>query len=158
MLDVAGRAKWDSWSAVGASTTQAEAKKQYARLVVELSGKELAAGITSSQPRSGGGGMGPTQSVMLAEPLADGDEGFEASELSQFASQGDVAGVRGLMRKGAASGSAVDETDENGQTALHLAVDNEQVEMVCPVPYPRLFFRSFGVHSAMPTTGAGPGR
>jgi len=145
MFDLAGRAKWDAWSNAGkvyAGNGQG-AEQRYLNIAREL-GWVSGSGVGSRSQNKGdvwdedlgmrvplsseqdGGGMGVSVSTMAAR----GDQGNDAGGhmLHAFAIQGDANNITRFLAE--SSGVDVNQRDEHGYTALHLACDRGSLQVV----------------------------
>ncbi|KAG2492223.1 hypothetical protein HYH03_009468 [Edaphochlamys debaryana] len=119
--DVAGRAKWDAWQALG-DLSKEHAMQRYAQLLGEVAPEWNQGGSRDTQAKRGGT-MGPVFSSLAA---AEEDEDAEGPEtLHEVAGQGDAEAVGRMLE----AGTPVDERDEQGCTALHFAADRGSEEV-----------------------------
>ncbi|KIJ68550.1 hypothetical protein HYDPIDRAFT_179637 [Hydnomerulius pinastri MD-312] len=138
IFDMTGRAKWDAWNTAGKTYAGrgSDAEKRYLDIARELgwvSGTAAKTDITTQIPHGdvwdeelgvsvsvsssgGGGGMGTSVSAMA--PPANNDQ---AETLHALAIQGDTGGVSQFLENHPLLD--INERDEFGYTALHLACD-----------------------------------
>jgi len=148
IFDMTGRAKWDAWSAAGKAHEGhgEEAEKRYLEIARDLGwtgGTSLPAPAeqahlygnrvgdyesSESKPDRGGGsgagGMGTSVSAMAPPPLDEQD----SKSLHGLAVTNNVSGLCSYLD--AHPGIDINELDEHGYTALHLACDRGNVAVV----------------------------
>ncbi|KIL00241.1 hypothetical protein PAXRUDRAFT_130311 [Paxillus rubicundulus Ve08.2h10] len=146
LFDMTGRAKWDAWSSAGKTFAdrRADAEQRYLNIAQELGwapslvakdtaqeeilpgevwDEELGMNVSRS-PGLGRGGMGTFVSA-LPPP---GDDDTEAQTLHTLAIQGDATKVIQYLARNPLLD--VNQRDEFGYTALHLACDRGNLSMV----------------------------
>lgn len=134
-VDIAGRAKWESWSALG-DMPKDSAKDQYVGVVQEL--------FPPFDPTGANNARGPHPLAdKIKEASRDADMGMAGvvsmptvdltapewqvhEDRFHFASTGDMSKVEAVLTRG----GAVDATDDEGRTMLHWAVDRSQTAVV----------------------------
>ncbi|KAF9229183.1 ankyrin [Gyrodon lividus] len=146
LFDMTGRAKWDAWSNIGKmyAGQQPDAEKRYLDIARELGWVSGAAaedttqkeiplgdvwdddlGVRVSRSSSGGrGGMGTSVSAMVPP----GDDDAEAQTLYALAIRGDVNKVIQFLERNPLLN--INQRDEFGYTALHLACDRGSLPVV----------------------------
>ncbi|KAG2448088.1 hypothetical protein HYH02_007113 [Chlamydomonas schloesseri] len=128
--DMAGRAKWDAWAALG-DLGKDDAMQRYVELLSSVA-PGWDAGTSGSKPgksRGGGGAMGPVFSSLAAgeeaEASGEGDDPGRARSLHELAGEGDLEAVAAALEAGA----DVNGRDESGCTPLHFAADRGAAEV-----------------------------
>jgi len=143
IFDMTGRAKWDAWAAAGKQYQDAhEAEKRYIEIAQSLgwAGSTTEIQVENVPPSSsttgdsdttpdaansgGGSGMGLSVSVMMPPPPSSTiDKSVHGLALSN-----DVSGLTTLLEQ--CPETDLDAVDEYGYTALHLACDRGNIDMV----------------------------
>ncbi|KAG9314287.1 ankyrin repeat-containing domain protein [Chiua virens] len=141
LFDMTGRAKWDAWTNIGKlyAGRGPDAERRYLDIARELGWVPGTAGISGPQEEevwdddlgvsvslsstAGKGGMGGSVSAMSAPPDGCSDHGLHA-----FAIRGDANGITRLLVKNVSVD--VNQRDDYGYTALHLACDRGNLPVV----------------------------
>jgi len=139
IFNMTGRAKWDAWAAAGKQYQDPqEAEKRYLEIaqtlgwagsITEIQVENVpssSTGDSSDTPEasnSGGGGMGLSVSVLMPPPSSAIDKSIHGLALSN-----DVSGLTTLLEQ--CPETDLDAVDEYGYTALHLACDRGNIDMV----------------------------
>jgi len=142
IFDMTGRAKWDAWTSAGRTFAQSEdAERRYLEIarnlgwaediVVQESGDEDSASHvwegdspkSSSNSGAGRWGMGGAVSAMLPPVVQEPDKSIHG-----FAISNDISSLSALLENDPARN--VNELDEFGYTALHLACDRGNLATV----------------------------
>jgi len=149
IFDITGRAKWDAWSAAGkARQNHKETEQRYLEIARDLgwtegifhsaptrSGGDGSSGSFegsldhesesgSSSSRGGSGGMGTYVSAMAPPPLDEQD----SKSLHGLAVTNNVSGLYSYLD--AHPDVDINQLDEHGYTALHLACDRGNTAVV----------------------------
>jgi len=146
LFDMTGRAKWDAWSSAGKTYAdrRADAEQRYLNIAQELGwtpgpiAKDTAQeeilpedvwdeDLGVSVSRSSGSGQGGLGTFVSALP-PPGDDDTEAQTLHALAIQGDTNKVIQYLEKNPLLN--INQRDEFGYTALHLACDRGSLSVV----------------------------
>jgi acyl-CoA-binding protein len=132
-INMVQRAKWDAWRALGKLEPSA-ARAKYVETVNALlntSDKPTSLGdsvddvnVSNSINRSGGGGMGAVMSLPVEQKHTSINE--QDKTICDWAEEGNSARLTEALR----GGINVNFSDEKGCTALHHAVDKNNLELV----------------------------
>ncbi|KAL4070864.1 acyl CoA binding protein-domain-containing protein [Scleroderma citrinum] len=119
LFDMTGRAKWDAWSNTHKTyhDRRADAENRYLDIARELGWVPGAASSSVSSSSNGGAGMGTFVSALVRPTTGDG----ETETLQKLAIDGDALEVSRFLEANPLMD--INERDEFGYTALHLACD-----------------------------------
>ncbi|GAA5912185.1 uncharacterized protein JCM6883_000590 [Sporobolomyces salmoneus] len=132
MLDFSGRAKWDAWDNMGKSGYEGEegkerAKQDYVREARALGYSEGEQDAVEAAPKRV---EKKEQAVSVSQMKDDFVDEAPPSRLHDLSIDGDVAGLEAFLSTSEGESTQIDQRDSYGYSALHLATDRGNLEVV----------------------------